>query len=271
MASSPATEPVLARLRVLLLAMEYEDFAKCVCRLLEAIGYQDARPAGRTGWKGYNRPGGGGWDIEAALPGGLVPRRVVVQAKQFDGLTVHQRNVDELRGACLRAGASEALLVTTSAFSAVVRKAAASPSQAGGLAAPVRLIGGEELLALMVRHRIGVRRSGRGFCQKRHAHMAASEIDNLKTADVEIKDLEIKDLEIKDLEIKDLEIDEAFFRSLAGPAKPTAARCERPTLPGRSGWRVTVQVFSRPLPRPGRRESVDGQSMKGEADMKGGY
>ena len=47
-------------------------------------------------------------------------RKVIVQGKQFDTLTVFQRSVDELRGTCLRAGAAEALLITTSAFSPVV-------------------------------------------------------------------------------------------------------------------------------------------------------
>ena len=98
--------------------------------LLEALGYEDARPTGRRAWKGYNRPGGGGYDLEAVLPGGMAPRRVVAQIKQFDALAVHQRSVDELRGACLRAGAAEALLVTTSAFSDVVRRQAATAGTA---------------------------------------------------------------------------------------------------------------------------------------------
>lgn len=240
-----------SRLRVLLLAMEYQAFARCICALLEAIGYEDARPAGRAEWKGYNRPGGGGYDLEANIPGGLAPRRMVAQIKQFDSLNVHQRSVDELRGACLRAGASEALLVTTSAFSEVVRKAALSPDPAGGLVAPVRLIGGEELLALIVRHRIGVRQGGRRFCRKCHARTGVFGTDGLD----------------KDgLNTDGLEIDEAFFRGLAGPARPAAPRRERPTLPVRGGWRITVQVFSRPFfqeRHEGRTSDRDGGNMEG--------
>ena len=37
---------------------------------------------------------------------GLAPRLAVAQIKRFDGLNVHQRSVDELRGACLRRGGS---------------------------------------------------------------------------------------------------------------------------------------------------------------------
>ena len=155
----PTPGTIADQLRRRLLGLDFPAFARCACVLLEAIGYEDARPAGRREWKGYNRPGGGGYDLEAALPGGLTPRRVVAQIKQFDQLAVHQRSVDELRGACLRAGAAEALLVTTSAFSAVVRKQAAAPDPSGTLVAPVRLIDGQELLGLLIRHRLGVRES----------------------------------------------------------------------------------------------------------------
>jgi len=162
-ATRPALTPgtIADQLRRRLLDLEYPAFARCVCALLEAVGYEDARPAGRCEWKGYNRPGGGGYDLEATLPGGLALRHVVAQIKQFDGLGVHQRSVDEVRGAALRAGAAEALLITTSSFSNVVRKRAASPDPLAALVAPVRLIDGVELLGLLIRHRLGVRESRR--------------------------------------------------------------------------------------------------------------
>jgi hypothetical protein len=233
------------RLRKRLLALDYPDFARCVCRLLEALGYEDARPAGRDEWKGYNRPGGGGWDLEASLPGGIAPRRVVAQIKQYDGLRVHQRSVDELRGACLRAGASEGLLVTTSGFSEVVRRAALSPAPTGPMVAPVRLIGAEELLALMIRHRIGVRRRGlykRGLIGKRR-----SDTDRLDDS---------------------LEIDEVFFASTATPKMEQMHRHRRPTLPGLTlpGLRVSIQILSRPCPG----EKPKGEKPKGGHGLKGG-
>lgn len=159
---APTPGTIADQLRQRLLDLEYPEFARCLCVLLEALGYEEAQPAGRREWKGYNRPGGGGYDLEAVLPGGLSPRRVVAQIKQFDGLRVHQRSVDEVRGACLRAGAAEALLITTSAFSEVVRKRAASPDPLAALVAPVRMIDGMELLSLMIRHRLGVRERVRG-------------------------------------------------------------------------------------------------------------
>lgn len=232
------------QLRKRLLALDYPDFARCVCRLLEALGYEDARPAGRDEWKGYNRPGGGGWDLEASLAGGIAPRRVVAQIKQYDGLNVHQRSVDELRGACLRAGASEGLLVTTSGFSEVVRKAAASSGLAA-LVAPIRLIGGEELTALLIRHRIGVRR--RGPVGKRR-----SDTDRLETDGLD------------GLGIDELEIDETFFASMAIPQMERRHRHSCPTLPG---LRVSIQILSRP--RPGERPK-GGRNTKKELDTRGG-
>ena len=76
-----------------------------------------------------------------------------MQSKQFDTLPVYQRSVDELRGTCLRAGAEEALLITTSAFSPVVLQNAETSAAP---VAPVRLLAGEELLDLLILHRLGV-------------------------------------------------------------------------------------------------------------------
>ena len=195
---TPATsEPISDLLRIRLLALDFPTFARSVCRLMDALGYEDAHLTGRREWKGYNRHGGGGYDLEATLPGGVAPRRVIAQIKQYDTLAVHQRSVDELRGACLRTGASEGILVTTSAFSEVVRKAAAVPVPMGALLAPVRLMDGEELVGLMIRHRLGVRE--RGFGRR-------------------------------------LVIDEAFFRtisfrSIASPSGPLASRpCSTPRV-----------------------------------------
>lgn len=144
-------EPIRRQLRRQVLALNYHAFAQCLCLLLTRLGYEDAQVAGRTGWKGRNREGG--YDIAAWLPAGVGRRRVIVQAKQFDALPVFQRSVDELRGTCLRTGAAEALLITMSTFSPVARQNAAT---AAVEVASVRLLDGEELLDLLLRHRIGV-------------------------------------------------------------------------------------------------------------------
>ena len=248
----PTPGTIADRLRRRLLGLDFPAFARCACVLLEAIGYEDARPAGRREWKGYNRPGGGGYDLDAALPGGLTPRRVVAQIKQFDQLAVHQRSVDELRGACLRAGAAEALLVTTSAFSAVVRKQAAAPNPSGALVAPVRLIDGQELLGLLIRHRLGVREN-----IDVHAGLRSG--------------------------MRHLEIDEAFFRKLAAHSIPadtvnTIVPAEAAPRPPYGSapltWSVTVRISgSRDGMRGGkgrgRNPGTDG-SDRGTYDRKGG-
>lgn len=246
----PTSGTIADRLRRRLLALDYPAFARCVCVLMETLGYEDARPAGRRAWKGYNRPGGGGYDQEAVLPGGLAPRRAVAQIKQFDTLAVHQRSVDELRGACLRAGAAEALLVTTSAFSDVVRKQAASPDRAGALVAPVRLIDGRELLGLLIRHRLGVRETieVRGWARGG---------------------------------TRRLEINEAFFGGLAAQETPAAAdngAAADAAAPGpgrRSGppvWRVTVLISdSREGARGGKgRKRSAGREGTNREDVEGG-
>ncbi len=148
-------KPIRDRLRRRLLALNYRAFAHCLCLLLHRLGYEDVHVAGRTRWKGRNREGG--YDIEASLPAGVGRRRIIVQVKQFDALPVFQRAVDELRGTCLRAGAAEALLITTSTFSPVVlRNAELQAGTAGAQVAPVRLLDGNELLDLLVLHRVGV-------------------------------------------------------------------------------------------------------------------
>ena len=246
--TTPGT--IADQLRRRLLTLDFLAFARCACVLMEAIGYEDARPAGRREWKGYNRPGGGGYDLEAALPGGLAPRRVVAQIKQFDALAVHQKSVDELRGVCLRAGAAESLLVTTSAFSEVVRKRAAAPDPAGALVAPVRLIDGQELLGLLIRHRLGVRER-----VDVHARQQGG--------------------------MRRLEIDDAFFESVT-VQEPPAATVSRivpaeaaPRNPHGSApltWSVTVLISgSRDVLRSGKRRGRNaGSDGPDRTDREGG-
>jgi hypothetical protein len=155
---SPQGNPVTdaaglrAALRQRLLDLNFHAFARCLAHLLGKLGYEDVGLAGRTDWKGRNQDGG--YDLTATLPPGSLPRRVVVSLKQFDPpMRVYQRSVDELRGTCLRVGAAEAVLITTSSFSPAIRKEALQSAPL----APVRLMDGEELLDLLVAQGIGVR------------------------------------------------------------------------------------------------------------------
>lgn len=171
-------DPSLQKLlRAHLLALPYGSFLQVIAQLLECQGGASVRPTGREGFVGRNRSGG--WDMEANLPApselthGLsqsrtpfnsqfnfhTPHRArcLVQAKQFDQLAVQQRTVDELRGCCLRAGAGQGLILTTSRFSPVAQAAAeASPL------APITLIDGQTLVVLLLQHKLGVRQGSDG-------------------------------------------------------------------------------------------------------------
>jgi hypothetical protein len=150
-------EPLRRRLRERLLSLNYHAFARCMALLLIRMGYEDVRLAGRTDWKGKNKEGG--YDLEANLPvgpgGALGRRRVLVQVKQFDThQAVHHRTVDQLRGACLRVGAGECLLVTTEPLAPSVDR---SPLRLfEPTVAPVRFLPDDALLERMLVHRVGV-------------------------------------------------------------------------------------------------------------------
>ena len=121
--------------------------------LLERLGYEDVKLVGRAGADGATFDNEGiGWDVEATTVSGVNRRRIIVALKQYKpGRLVRRRMADELRGACLRANASEALLISTSNLPPDF----AREDSASGALVPVRLIGGEELLDLCVTHRVG--------------------------------------------------------------------------------------------------------------------
>ncbi len=154
-ASSPKPSRLSRELRERLLCLSYRAFLQSVLHLLSASGYAQVIPAGRQGFKGRNT--GGGWDLEAqGFTGAGEAVRAIAQVKQFDRLSVQQRTVDELRGCLLRAKADEAWLITLSVFSAPAKEAA----QATGETAPIRLLDGEALTEMMIRHQVGVCREG---------------------------------------------------------------------------------------------------------------
>jgi restriction endonuclease Mrr len=145
---------VRAALRERLLSLPFGAFLRCVADLLEKSGYADVHLSSRKDWRGRNgKDGSGGFDLTARLTVGGVARRILVQAKQFDdSQRVFLSQVDALRGVCLRTGATEGLLLTTGPVSArIPRQLLAAASFA-----PIRVIDGEELLDLLITHRLGV-------------------------------------------------------------------------------------------------------------------
>ena len=153
--SSAISKNLRRDLRERLLALPYRTFLRVVAQLLESLGGQNVHLLGRDGFVGRNR--GGGWDLEATLPpsepfGSSQPGvQCIIQVKQFSDLAVQQRSIDELRGCCLRAGAGQGLIVTTSHFSPVAHRAAAA-----SVLAPITLIDGETLVELLAWHGMGV-------------------------------------------------------------------------------------------------------------------
>ena len=118
------------------------DFEDLVKALLTAMGFDDVD---RTDYVGD-----GGIDVRGTLVvGGAVRIRMAVQAKRWKG-NVQAPVVQQVRGSL---GAHEqGLIITTSDFSRGAKKEAERPD-----AAPVALISGEQLAALLAEHQIGAR------------------------------------------------------------------------------------------------------------------
>jgi len=139
----------MAQTSAYLLALPFPAFALLIAQLLKRLGYQEVSLRGTTARRGRNRYGGR--DIEAFLHVGLTKSRVICQLRQYDREPVSRLNIDVLRGAMLRTGAIQGLLVTTSTFA----PAAIEAAQAAQHLAPVRLIAGEELAHLVQSHGLG--------------------------------------------------------------------------------------------------------------------
>lgn len=126
-----------------MLALPFPDYVARVALLMARMGYREVHPLGPLHKKGRNTYGA--HDIRAMHVQGLTRSSVIAQVKQYRD-PVPRSFVDELRGAMLRTGAQQGLLVTTSDFSRSAIEAALS----GQHAAPVRLVAGEELARLML-------------------------------------------------------------------------------------------------------------------------
>ena len=119
------------------------DFEQLVQTLLMAMGFDDV--------EGTPLGGDGGIDVRGTLVvGDVVSVRMAVQAKRWQG-NVGVPIVQQVRGSL---GAHEqGLIITTSDFSKSARREAQRPD-----AAPVALMNGQQLAALLARYEIGVQR-----------------------------------------------------------------------------------------------------------------
>lgn len=161
--SDPAQDSVREQLREQLLALPVPAFEHLMARLLGLCGYAEVQVlAGSQG----------GADLSAATSGGLSRSVTLVQAKQYRS-PVSRRFVDELRGAMLRTGAQQGVLLTTSTFFGPAYRAVRK-----GCPLPVRLVDGAEMIGLLCAHGLGVRLSAQGraridcefFTQLRRTH-----------------------------------------------------------------------------------------------------
>lgn len=138
-------------LRLALENMEFAAFERIMKSLLYKSGYLSVQLIGRNYKRG--RTASGGLDLTARSVTELSSALTIAQVKQYKRV-VSRRFVDELRGAMLRTGAEQGLLLTVSNFSKVAHAAARESK-----VAPIKLIEGEEVLDLLFAYRIGVRES----------------------------------------------------------------------------------------------------------------
>lgn len=135
-------------------ALPYPAYVRLVRELLLASGYAGVhllKSTPASGSPAAHAPSPGGFDLVAASHTDLSTHLTAIQLKQGK-IRIGRRFVDELRGAMLRLGAEQGLLVATGTFSSAAQGAA----QMLGIL-PVRLLGGEELASRLLERGQGVR------------------------------------------------------------------------------------------------------------------
>ncbi len=147
------------------LSLSFHAYEHLIQELLTKLGYAQARLLDRTSWRQCTNHGG--MDMEAYAKIGITAERIVLQIKQYRR-PVSRRFVDELRGVVLRTGAGQGVIITTSTFSAVARKAALEDKTA-----PIRLVDGHELTQLLLHYGVGVlkQESGKSRLRTRDAKL----------------------------------------------------------------------------------------------------
>lgn len=125
-------------------AMSPNEFEALIGKLLAAIGFEEIEVTSYAG--------DGGIDVRGTLVvGDVIRTRMAVQVKRWQQ-NIQTPIVQQVRGA---PGTHEqGLIITTSDFSSGARSEAERPN-----AVPVGLMNGEQLVALLVEHDIGVQRT----------------------------------------------------------------------------------------------------------------
>jgi len=135
---------VRRHLRERLAAMSPDEFEVLVSRLLVAIGFEDVVVTARSN--------DGGIDVRGTLViADVIRTRMAIQVKKWAKKNVQRPTVQQVRGSL--GTHDQGLVITTSDFSAGAREEAARTD-----AVPVGLMNGEQLIASLVEHNLGVRR-----------------------------------------------------------------------------------------------------------------
>ena len=121
-----------------------ERFERLVVHLLENMGYGQGEAVGRRGDGGID-----GIINQDAL--GL--EKVYIQAKRYTTGSVGEPEIRNFSGSLDAKGASKGVFITTSTFSSTARQTAQTISAGSKF---IRLVDGNELTRLMIRHGVGV-------------------------------------------------------------------------------------------------------------------
>ncbi len=119
-------------------------FERLVLDLLYKMGYGEPEHTGHSGDGGID-----GIVNQDAL--GL--EKVYVQAKRYTSGSVGEPEIRNFAGSMIARGATKGVFITTSSFSSTARQTAANVSQRNET---MRLVDGDELAQLMIRHGVGV-------------------------------------------------------------------------------------------------------------------
>ncbi len=133
-------DDLLSRIR----SESYRDFEVLVLDLLRRMGYGEPEHTGRGGDGGID-----GVINQDAL--GL--EKIYVQAKRYTSGSVGEPEIRNFAGSMIARGATKGVFITTGNFSNTARQTAANVSQRNET---IRLVDGNELAHLMIRHGVGV-------------------------------------------------------------------------------------------------------------------
>ena len=122
--------------------MDPYRFEHLIANLLDAMGYDDVQVTQASGDKGV--------DVVGTVRFGFTTIREYVQVKRQQG-GIQRPTVDQLRGALPYHQALRGTIITTGTFSSGCHEAAAFQG-----AAPISLVNGEQLLDLLLEHKLGV-------------------------------------------------------------------------------------------------------------------